>query len=60
MIQKSELNAKNKIMAIGVLAVSVLRYSFGIINWKLEEIRRTDRKTRNILTMHKMQHPKVI
>jgi hypothetical protein len=60
MIQKSELNAKNKIMATGVLAVSVLRQSFGIINWKLEEIRKTDRKTRNILTMHKMHHPKMI
>jgi hypothetical protein len=29
---KSELNARNKITAIGALAVPVLRYSFGIIN----------------------------
>jgi len=43
MIQKSELNAKNKIMATGVLAVSVLTYSFGITNWKLKEVRKTDR-----------------
>jgi hypothetical protein len=60
MIQKSELNAKNKIMAIGVLAASVLRYSFGTINWKLEEIRKADRKTSNILTMHKKHQPKAI
>jgi len=32
MILKSELNARNKITAIGALAVPVLRYSFGIIN----------------------------
>jgi len=32
MILKSELNARNKITAIGALAVLVLRYSFGIIN----------------------------
>jgi hypothetical protein len=38
MILKSELNAKNKITAIGALAVPVLRYRFGIINWRLEKI----------------------
>jgi hypothetical protein len=37
-IVKSELNARNKITAIGALAVPVLRYSFGIINWRIEEI----------------------
>jgi hypothetical protein len=57
-ILKSELNARNKITAIGALAVPVLRYSFGIINWRMEEIKQTDRKTRKMLTMHKMHHPK--
>jgi hypothetical protein len=32
MTLKSKLNARNKIRAIGALAVPVLRYSFGIIN----------------------------
>jgi hypothetical protein len=58
MVLKSELNARNKITAIGALAVTVLRYSFGIINWKLEEIKQIDRKTRKMLTMYKMYHPK--
>jgi len=49
---KFELNAKNKITAIGVLGVPVLRYSLGIISWRLEEIRSTDGKTRKILTMY--------
>ena len=36
MILKSELNSRNKITAIGALAVAVLKYSFGIINWRIE------------------------
>jgi len=37
---KSELNARNKITAIGALAVPILRHSFGIINWRTEEIKK--------------------
>jgi hypothetical protein len=40
MILKSELNARNKITATGALAVLVLRYSFGIINWRTEDIKK--------------------
>ena len=40
MILKSELNARNKITAIGATAVPVLRYIFGIINWRIEEIKK--------------------
>ena len=36
MILTAELIAKNKITAIGVSAVPVLRYSLGIINCRLE------------------------
>jgi hypothetical protein len=36
MIFKTELNTKNIITAIGASAVPVLKYSFVIINWKLE------------------------
>jgi hypothetical protein len=43
MILKSEMNAKNKITAIGALAVPVLRYSFGITNWRNEDIKKTER-----------------
>jgi hypothetical protein len=51
MVLKSELNARNKITAVGALAVPILRYSFGIINWRLEEIKQIDRKTRKMLTL---------
>jgi len=60
MILKIELNAKNKITAIGASAVPVLRYSFGIINWRLEEIRKIDRKTRKVLQMIKCITQKLI
>jgi hypothetical protein len=45
-------------MALEVSASPVLRHSCSIINGKSEEIRKTERKTRNLLTMHKMHHPK--
>ena len=48
----------NKIQAIGSLAVPVLRYSFGIVNWHQEELQKLDRKTRKLLTIHGQHHPK--
>ena len=45
MILKSELNARNKITAIGALAVPALRYSFSIINWRTEEIKKKKKLT---------------
>ena len=58
LILKCELNSRNKIAAIGALAAPLLRCSFGIINWRTEEIKKIDRKTRKMLTMYKMHHPK--
>ena len=58
MILKSGLNAKNKITAIGALAAPVQRCSFGIINWRPEEIRKIDRKIRKVLTVYKTHQPK--
>ena len=40
MILKSEKNARNKITATGVLEVPVLKYSFGIINWRIQDIKK--------------------
>ena len=55
---KSELNAVNRICAINTLAVPVITYSFNIINWKINDSKKIDRKTRKLLTMEKMHHPK--
>jgi len=53
----TELSAKKKIQGIGSLAVPVLRYSFGIINWHQEELQKLDRKTTKLLTIHGQHHP---
>ena len=58
MLGTTNIKIRNKITAIGALAVPVLRYSFGIINWRIEEIKKLDRKTRKMLKMYKMHHPK--
>ena len=58
MVLKSELNARSKITAIAALAVPILRYSFRITNWRTEEIKKIDRKTRKMVTMYQMHRPK--
>jgi hypothetical protein len=44
MILIPELNARNKITAIGAVVVPVLRYSFGIINRRIEDINKKKKK----------------
>ena len=54
LVLKSELNARNKIPAINNLAVLVSLYSYGVIDWKLDEIQDLDRMTRKQLCMNQM------
>jgi hypothetical protein len=35
-----------------------LRYGLGIISWSIEEIKQMGKKTRKMLTLYKMHHPK--
>jgi len=44
MILKSEFNAKNKVTPTGTWTVPVLKYSFDIINWRLEGIQNFEEK----------------
>ena len=60
LVFKSELNAANRIDAINTLAVPVVPYSFNIINWKMEELMKLDRKTRKFLTMTKCTTQKLM
>ena len=53
-IVKTGLSSKNKITAINQLAVAVLSYGFGIVNWNQSELNSIDVKTRKILTLHKV------
>ena len=54
LVLKSELNARNKIAAINTIAVPVILYSYGVIDWKLDEIQDLDRMTRKQLCMNLM------
>ena len=58
LILTTELNGRNKIEAINSLAVLGVQYSFGIIDWKISELKNIDTKTRKLLNMHEMLHPK--
>jgi len=54
----TELGTKYKIQTVGSLAVPVLKYSVGIINWGQEEQQKPDKKTRKLLTIHGDRHTK--
>ena len=54
LVLNSELNARNRIAAINTLAVPVVHYSYGIIDWKLNEIQVLDNMTRKQLCMNRM------
>jgi hypothetical protein len=54
----TEFNAMNKIQAIGSLAVPVLRYSFGTVNWPQEQLQKQDRKMSKLLAIHGQHRPK--
>ena len=55
---KTELNSANCIEAINTLAMSVVTYSFNMINWTLLETRRLATKIPKSLTCNRMDHPK--
>ena len=57
-VLKSDLTAKNKIIAINTYATPVIRYTAGIIDWPKEEITKLDIDTRKLFTMHGALHPK--
>ena len=56
-ILRSKLNAGNIIEAINSRAVSLIRYGAGIIDWRRDELKDIDRKTRKLFTMHRSMHP---
>ena len=57
-ILKSELNARNLTKAINTWAVSIFRYSAGIIDWIKQELQNIDRKNRKMMTAYKALRPK--
>ena len=58
LILKFKLNGKKKIQAINTWTVVLLRYGAGIINWKVDVLKKMDRTTRKTLTMYGALHAK--
>ena len=48
----TKLCSRNVVSAINVCAVSLLRYSGGIVNWTQAELQKFDVITRKLFTMH--------
>ena len=57
LIFKSSLNDKNQILAANTWAVSLLRYSEGIIWWTKDELKYMDTKTRKLMIIRGALHP---
>ena len=43
---------------IKLWAVAILRYSAGVVEWRSDELKELERKTRKMMTMHEVLHPK--
>ena len=57
-ILNSKLNGRNKIMALNVWAVSIMRYGTGILKGNKNELQEIDRKTKKFMncTQEMMLH----
>ena len=56
-ILKSHLNGGNVMQAINARAVSMIRYSAGILDWTKLELQELDRQTRKLLNIYRALHP---
>ena len=56
-LTSSKLNGGHTIRALNYWAVSLVRYSAGILKWTKDELKVIDRKTRKIMTMNRRYHP---
>ena len=56
-LTSSKLNGGNTIRAINSRAVSLVRYSAGILKWTKDELKVMDRTTQKIMTINRMYQP---
>ncbi|XP_067945468.1 uncharacterized protein [Watersipora subatra] len=57
-VLRSQLSARNQVMAINTYALPVIRYPAGIIKWTKEAIKKTEIATRKLLNMDRALYPK--
>ena len=53
---ETKLSRRNLIKGINTWAVPLVRYSGPFLKWTRDELKQMDRRTRNIMTMHKVLH----
>ena len=54
---KSKLKGRNKIMAINIWAVSLMKYGAGILKWNKNELQMIGSITRKVMIISKEFHP---
>ena len=58
MICKSNISAGNFVTGMNALALDVIRYSGGIIDWTKDELQDMDQKAMKIMTLNRCLHPR--
>ncbi|CAD7078651.1 unnamed protein product [Hermetia illucens] len=56
LVLKTELYGKNKIMAINTVAIPVLLYTFGVIQWSNTDLESVNRRVRVVLANNNMHN----
>lgn len=57
-IVRTKLSGNNMCKALNAWAIPTLVYTFGIIKWNKTDLENLERKTRTIMTSHRIHHPK--
>jgi len=57
-VLRSKLNGGNMISAINIWAVSLVRYTAGIVNQRKDELEAMDRWTRKLMTTYNSLYPR--
>ena len=55
---ETKLSSRNLIKGIDIWAVSLVRYSGPFLKWTKDELKQMDQRTRKLMTMHKILHPR--
>ena len=55
---ETKLNSRNFIKGINNWAVPLVRYSGPFLKWTRDELKQMDQRTRKLMTMHKVLHPR--
>ena len=57
-LQETKLSIRNLLKGIKTWAVLLVRYSGPFLKWTREELKQRDQRTRKLMTMHKVLHPR--